>query len=454
MLASEADTEQARSMSNSKIAVIGSGIAGLSAAWLLSKKYQVTLFERQPQPGMGAYAVNVGSQETPVTVDIPLRIITSGYYNELFNLYKTVGVEIERTDHAGAFYSDQGEQIFHYRNFHFGKHTLSTLSGPNALSKTNISRALEAKLFLKKIRKQDLRKLENVTLGDFLNRNGHLDSVFVQSVLLPMLSTICTCDYDSVLNYPAEIILDYLTCGVAKEGVWKARHGVSDIVNRLTQGYEVVTHAQAMRLEKSNDQISLFYKDNASSQQSTELKQQTFDHLVIATQPQQAAELLKSESSEDLPSNAQKQRLYDHLAAIRFAKSTMVVHRDTGIYPIKWQQLSPVCYSIDPALQRPMATVCLNKSMPSVRDCEEVFQTWHPTVEIDPDKILASAEFERPLISFEMLNHVKAIKASMAQANNRIWFCGSYLGGGIPLLEAGVKSALEVANRLNIETPW
>ena len=60
------------------LAVIGSGIAGLSAAWLLKDKYQVTLFERHSAPGMGAYAVDVGSDGNKVEIDIPLRIITAG----------------------------------------------------------------------------------------------------------------------------------------------------------------------------------------------------------------------------------------------------------------------------------------------------------------------------------------------------------------------------------------
>ncbi|HCM05438.1 MAG TPA: hypothetical protein DIC30_05445, partial [Oceanospirillales bacterium] len=92
-------------MAKPTLAVIGSGIAGLSAAWLLKDKYNVTLFERHAAPGMGAYSVDVGDADNNVIIDIPLRIITKGYYQDLFNLYKTLGVAVERTDHSGAFFT-------------------------------------------------------------------------------------------------------------------------------------------------------------------------------------------------------------------------------------------------------------------------------------------------------------------------------------------------------------
>jgi predicted NAD/FAD-binding protein len=150
----------------------------------------------------------------------------------------------------------------------------------------------------------------------------------------------------------------------------------------------------------------------------------------------------------------QQKELANHLNNIPFAISKMVVHRDHTIYPRPWQELSPVCYSVDKDQQRPMATVCLNKSMPTVKDCLPVFQTWHPTIEIKPSSVLASITFERPIINHSALKHIEAIKSSMSKADNRIWFCGSYLGGGVPLLEGGVRSALRVAHSLGVKTPW
>ncbi|GAA3944250.1 FAD-dependent oxidoreductase [Litoribacillus peritrichatus] len=422
-------------MNKPTLAVIGSGIAGLSAAWLLKDKFQVTLFERHKAPGMGAYSVNVGEENTPVHIDIPLRIITSGYYHELFKLYQTIGVEIERTDHAGAFFDASGEQVFHYKNYQFGQRSYSFVSGPNRFTRSNISHALEAVEFLKRIDRGFHWNLANQTFGDFLKQAGYKHSSFVRWVLMPMLSTICTCDYNSIYQYPAKIILDYLTCGVSKEGVWKAKYGVPDIVKRLTTGYQVKTEADIQAISMAGPTPTLTLANG---------EQFSFDQVVVATQPQHAAQMIQA----DLPETAQD------LAAIPFEQSDMVVHRDQSIYPVHWRKLSPVCYSIDKQQQRPMATVCLNKSMPSVKDCQPVFQTWHPTIRINPDKILATATFERPLMNFESIRRIKNIQTTMTQNQNTLWFCGSYLGGGIPLLEAGVRSSLRVANALGVETPW
>lgn len=86
-----------------RIAIIGSGIAGLSAAWLLGRKHQVDLFERHAHPGMGAFNLNYDQGNTQARIDVPLRAFNTCYYKNLVALYRAMGVEMQRTDHAATY---------------------------------------------------------------------------------------------------------------------------------------------------------------------------------------------------------------------------------------------------------------------------------------------------------------------------------------------------------------
>ena len=102
------------------LAVIGTGIAGLSAAYLLKDKYRVTVFESQTRAGMGVHSVDYVSNGITRRIDIPLRIFCHGYYDNLLALYQHIGVEILTSDHAGVFSDEAGRIILHYGNSDWG----------------------------------------------------------------------------------------------------------------------------------------------------------------------------------------------------------------------------------------------------------------------------------------------------------------------------------------------
>jgi predicted NAD/FAD-binding protein len=99
-----------------KIAVIGGGIAGLAAAWLLSRRHAVTLFERHAQPGFVAHSVAVDG----VRVDVPLRVFYPGYYPTLMRLYTELGVATEPVSYATTFTGGDGHAFFRWRNLRVG----------------------------------------------------------------------------------------------------------------------------------------------------------------------------------------------------------------------------------------------------------------------------------------------------------------------------------------------
>ena len=110
-----------------RIAVIGSGIGGLTAAWLLRQRHEVSLFEQHHRPGMGVFGVDYASQGRTTRIDIPTRVFCEGYYPQLTALLETIGVRMQATDHAAAYADGQGQVFFHYANVHVLGRSLSVL---------------------------------------------------------------------------------------------------------------------------------------------------------------------------------------------------------------------------------------------------------------------------------------------------------------------------------------
>ena len=420
-----------------KLAVIGSGIGGLSAAWLLKDKFDVTVFEQFEKPGMGIYSVDYRSNGIHSRIDIPLRIFCDGYYPNLLALYKRLGIAIESTNHSAAFADQHGQLFFHYAKLAFHSHPIALPKGRSLFSINAWQIGLTSKRFFKQA-KQDLENedLRRIKLQQYLNRYSYHPD-FIEGLLLPTLATICTCDYNSILNYPADLILGYLSCGVMKQGVVRAAKGVDDIVPRLLRGCNVIAGAKIATIQSDNKQLKLQLETG---------QEHDFNHIVIATQAQQAALML-----DDFPA---QQAL---LQQVPYEQSSMAVHTDQNILPKHHIPLSPVTYLVDRQQQRPCTTVNLSTAMPHFKGHERVFQTWNPQGCADAprqDQLIAQVDFTRPTVTLESRKAVQALQGLHCDPDRNIWLCGSYMAERLPLLDAAVDSAMQVAEHLGVQAPW
>lgn len=416
------------------LAVIGTGIAGLSAAYLLKDDYQVTVFESQARAGMGAHSVDYTSHGITRRIDIPLRIFCRGYYENLFALYKHIGVEIVTSDHSGIFSDETGRVILHYGNARWGGARLSYLKGHSWLSRAAWTIALQSRQFFARARRDIGRTdLADLSFGDYLQQSG-AGHDFVETVLLPMMSVTCTCDYQAVRVYPADIMLEYLTCGIHELGVMSAAKGVDDIVPRMLVDVELRTNSPIAMIEPAGQQLRVVSKAGAD---------QCFDQVVVAAQAQQAASMI---------SGFDERRAL--LNRIPFERSSMSVHTDQEILPAPAKGLSPVSYHVPRGSRRAEVSVDLTKAIARLSDQETVFQTWNPMRRIAPNRELARVDFTRPTVTRDSREAVKALRASQNQPGNRLWLCGSYMAEKIPLLEAAVDSSVAVAEHLGAAIPW
>ncbi len=416
------------------LAVIGTGIAGLSAAYLLKDKYQVTIFESQARAGMGAHSVDYISNGITRRIDIPLRIFCHGYYDNLLALYDHIGVEILTSDHSGIFSDEAGHVILHYGNVRLGMARFSHLKGRNWLSPAAWTIGLQSRRFFARAKRDISRTdLADISFGEYLQQSG-AGREFVDTVLLPMMSVTCTCDYQAVRDYPADLMLEYLTCGVHEIGIMSAAKGVDDIVPRMLVDVELRTNSPVAVIEPDGQQLRVVTKAGAA---------QHFDQVVIAAQAHQAAAMLSGFDDRRALLNR-----------IPFERSTMSVHTDPEILPAPAKGLSPVSYHIPRDASRTEVSVDLTKAIARLAGQETIFQTWNPMRRIAPNRELARVDFTRPTVTRDSRKIVIALRECQSQPGNRLWLCGSYMAEKIPLLEAAVDSSVVVAEHLGAAIPW
>jgi predicted NAD/FAD-binding protein len=350
-------------------------------------------------------------------VDVPLRVFYPGYYPRLIALYRAIHVETEPVDYSATFSDAQGVPFFGYRNLRLGPFSVPTVD-PRSLLRRRARRI--ARDFVRICRRR-ADPSDGRSIGELLADERYSDE-FVQGFLLPAFATICTCSYASVLDFPSHHVIDYLTRGVLLTSVRRARGGADDVVRKLAAPLAKVRCAVAVRAVRSTGAHVEVEVDGA---------RERFDHVVIATQANQALGLLQ------LPSDAERRAL----AAFRYERVDVVMHTDTSLLPADRSAWAPVNLAVSQAHDRPMSTIWMNAVQPALRHASPIFQTVGPMVAPRPSTVLAAARFERSVVDRASTRALADLRSLHGEAGRRVWFCGSYARAGIPLLESAVASS-------------
>lgn len=271
-----------------RVAIVGTGIAGLSCAYLLSTSasgYDVTLFEREAELGMDSQAVLVENAGSMVRVNTPPRAFSKGYYPNLFELYRQAGVEVQEWSWAYNYCIYGAASPFirvgDWRMCGFRLPSFTTWRQWLQMFTPSSFRLVRDFLGFHYSIPTDMRnpKLQKMTLKGYVAHLGLTDA-FVYRGLLPILSMICTCTYEACLNYPVELIMHYYYSN-STFGQYRTKHGTRDAVTRLSANVpHVVTGATVKRVLKlPNGKVEVAYCKLDGSEASEE-----FDQVVMATQ--------------------------------------------------------------------------------------------------------------------------------------------------------------------------
>jgi uncharacterized protein len=435
------------------IAIIGTGISGLSAAYMLCKDYEITVYEKATAPGGHSHSVNVGSQAVPLFVDMGFIVFNAPSYPNLIALFDHLGVKHELSDMSFAVSMDKGD--FEYAS-----------SSPKALlaQKRNILRPrflrllLDIVRFYKQAPKHVTKDLaDSYSLGQYLKDYGYSKS-FIDDHLLPQAAAIWSTSALQVMDYPFRAFMAFfdnhglLELNIKKRILWRTVTGGSQAyVKALTAPFaeRIITGTPVVSVERHSDGVM------ADKVRVTDAKGETksFDQVIFASHADESLAMLKDASPQER----------EILSAFAYTENQVVLHTDKNLMPKRkaawssWNYLGEKLGGEKLGREKKGhqdAALCVTYWMNLLQNLKsdtDYFVTLNPIKAIEPAKIIKTVCFEHPLFDARALAAQSQFKA--IQGQNRAWFCGAYLGSGFH--EDGLQSGLLVAEALSGKArPW
>ena len=410
------------------IAVIGSGMAGLVALWSLRKAgHKVTLFERYASIGMAHHNVEL---QTSGHVDIPLRVSGAGGWPNLLKLCEELSVPMIEVPMDASYGRLLGPTQFAHGVPQIGSHIFPIIPKNGFWGARTID-ILGGLFLLHRLGQVDkyLGRLKGKTLYTWLKQRP-FSTKFTELWLQPVLALALTCSHKAIQSYPAETIVDFANA-LLGHTFRRFAGGTKDLAQRLAESANQTEFGQDVAsISKLNDKIVL---------KSNNGQQQLFDRVVVGTQANHAADLLKDVDPG----------LSGLLSKIPYEKSHVVVHEDERLMPKQKSMWKALNFFASSDGQESMTTVWVNQIEPSIKNSSAMFQTINPITQVRDDKIHREVTFERPVVTLNSQQILTEIWEKQSSPDRKVWVCGSYADDGVPLLETAVTSALKVSRSIN-----
>lgn len=404
------------------IAIIGSGMAGLAAAYRARRAgHHVTVFEARDSHGMDAHALRVDGG----LVDVPLRVMSPDAWPSVLQLAAEVGVGTFQVDvHASCSWTN--------RHTWFRSGEIPILGWPFLGSWRYLNtRALgmaSGIWQLSRLTRKLARENTDATLGEILQRE-RFDPLFWRGLVLPLLSTICTCDEKHLLNWPAAQLLSALHGILYGSELYRLKGGTGALVEGLARDLPLHCGSPVAKVEIGDGGVKVCNQRGDGG---------VFDRVIVATQANQLGFLEDSQFDDE-------RSMLEHIG---FDAGELWVHQDPRFMPAKREDWTALNFQMDEALEKPMFTVWVNKVEPTLANSTPVFQTWNPLFEPDPGTVLARVPLERAVVHSGTARVHEALNQWHRQPGRKVFFCGSWAYEGVPLLESAVRSANAVVEAI------
>ena len=416
-------------ISKKKIAVIGSGIAGISASYFLSSKYDVHLFEKNNYLGGHTRTVKVPTDNN-ISIDTGFIVFNDKNYPDLVKFFEHLNIKTMNSDMSFAV-SD-----INY-NIEYGGKNLKSLFGQykNIFNISYLKMIYEIFRFYKICTNLNLDNIENnLTIEDFLNSNS-FSSYLKKLHIYPLISSIWSTNQNDVKNFPLKLFLKFFNnhdlFNFKYRPQWKYVQGGSNsyikkILNLKKFNYTLNTKIN--KIVRSDNYIKIIKNDEEIS----------FDYLVIATHADQVLKIIKN------PTNDEKRVLSE----FEYTRNRAYLHSDKSMMPENKKTWSSWNFIKNKKEDINFTLTYWMNNLQKLQTKKEYFVTINP--EKIPKTIHNEASFTHPKFNLQTMKSQKKLK--YLQGVNNTFFCGAYHGYGFH--EDGIQSAAYISKRLNVNIPW
>ena len=409
-----------------RIAIIGSGISGLTAAYLLNHDHEITLYEANDHIGGHTHTHDIEIEGKIWAVDSGFIVYNERTYPNFIRILDELGVERKPTRMGFSVKSVSN-------NLEYAGHSLDGLfSQRRNLIRPSFWRMIKSILRFKKESEEQLNELPlDMTIGSFLEKN-HYPSEFIEHFIIPMGAAIWSTMPNMMTEIPAVFFIRFFqNHGILaikdKPTWWVINGGSKNYVKKMTAGFtDRIMVSTPVKRVKRNDSIEIIA---GSPQHMTR-----FDAVVFACHSDQALALLAD------PSYAEN----EILRAITYQKNDVLLHTDHSVLPRRRKAWSSWNYQLDSDPERPVALTYNMNILQGLESSVTFCVTLNDPEAVSPDRIIKEITYHHPLITVESISAQKR-KNEISGVNNT-YYCGAYWHNGFH--EDGVVSAMDACELL------
>ena len=412
-----------------KIAVIGSGISGLSSAYYLSKKHKVDLFEKQDRFGGHSYTLDIKlNEKEKVAVDAGFMVFNKITYPNLINFFNENEIEIEKSDMSFSV-SVKGTNIEYCGK---GLNGIFSNRG-NLLNLKFVKMFFEIINFYKRCEKLNSNNIEKITLGEYLTKIGK-SKYFIDYHIIPMVSAIWSMPPFEASQMPLTFFLSFFkNHGLFKlkdRPQWytvtnRSKTYVDKILSKVSGEY--FKNYEINKIIRDNNGVKVYY--------GSENEFFNYDKVVLASHADESLKIISDITNKER----------EILSNFKYKPNKAVIHSDENLMPLNKNAWCSWNSSLNPNNKEQSSVTYWLNQLQNLKTDKNIFLTINPFVEIASDKIYHKIDFTHPYYDEKALQNQSNLKT--IQNKNNTLFTGSYFGYGFH--EDGIKSSIEMLKTLN-----